>query len=359
MKKRDSFNYYDTDEENIFDNESMYYYDDVRDPNNRRRPYNGTMEFTAVRGHNLDRNTRPLGNETMLIGVPPQYQYSNTRLNSFPTAAIPVVQQPLNVVNPQVPNAYYPLEQQPYAFNATPTPVNPYWNQAMTPVVGLNPATQPAPYLQQQYTNQFVPQPVAPVDFNQTMTLNPQQQGFYNQQPVYNPNPNFAYQPVSNATNQFTGTFPVPTQQPPVANPPVPQQQPATTTSAQAPSSPQPQVVIHREEPQGLNPYNSRQTQELINQTVKKQNEINKASYQKQVENEQKTKQLEQQVQGLQQILTNVTNNFGKKVSKLSDNLVNVQEMMRNRQTQTFSFKNEDATGELNNQNNTGSGSNK
>lgn len=126
MKKRDSFNYYDTDEENIFDNESMYYYDDVRDPNNRRRPYNGTMEFTAVRGHNLDRNTRPLGNETMLIGVPPQYQYSNTRLNSFPTAAIPVVQQPLNVVNPQVPNAYYPLEQQPYAFNATPTPVNPY-----------------------------------------------------------------------------------------------------------------------------------------------------------------------------------------------------------------------------------------
>ena len=422
MKKRDSFNYYDTSEEIIYDNESMYYYDDIREP---EKKFNGTMEFTAVRGHNLDYNVRPLGNETMLIGVPAQTNQGNTNTNSFVT-----YQNPPQVV--AVPQQPHPAQLAPYEqylqksnyvyptnYNDFPTPPVPPQQVIIQPVAvpqqvatqNINPAEMAYnPYAANQNatgTHQYNNNHQNPKNKQYRQFNNPKKnkKNFHNagssvtsydnlvesEQPMFYEN----YEEQYRTSGNFNATpyqvqpqkpvepvIPVPPviKQPELVQPSQPQVQqqapaapvnPAPAPVAQQPASqsqpvanpsksvaiipvsnkpvpvqqPTQQIIVKKEvvNPHGPNPFNSQETQELIQETVKKQNEINKASYQKHVQNEQKTKQLERKVNELQQMLTNVTTNFGKAVSTLSNSLNNTQEMLRTRQTQTLAFRNDDS----------------
>ena len=358
MKKRDSFNYYDTSEEIIYDNESLYYYDDVK---GGEQKFNGTMEFTAVKGHNLDYNIRPLGNDTMLIGVPAQSQYQTNTNNFIGNYQSQVPMQPQPHIQTQIvqtpvhnPSVLAPYEQYlqssnyvyPTNYNDFPKPVPPVQTQT---VVANNPYEEKIQHFNAtSYNNNYQPNKGKHQyqgnknkknnRFNgPTMAsydnLNDSESMFYE---------NYESQLNHQATqqvNNFIDQQQYPAQPKHLNNN---QQQNMTPTTAVV--SAQPPVIIEKEVlPDGPNPYNSRETQELIQQTVQKQNEINKASYQKHVQSEQKTRQLERKVNELQQMLTNVTTNFGKAVSTLSSSLNNTQEMLKTRQTQTLAFRNDDS----------------
>lgn len=353
MKKRDSFNYYDTSEEIIYDNESLYYYDDVK---GAEQKFNGTMEFTAVKGHNLDYNIRPLGNDTMLIGVPAQHQYQ-TNANNFignyqnqipvqPHIQTQIVQTPVHNPTVLAPYEQY-LQSNNYVY---PTNYNDFPN--------------PVPHIQTQSIAPNNPYEEKVQHFNTTSYNNNHQPNKSKQQyQKYNGNKNkrnygfdastmASYDNLNDSESMFYENYESQLSHNSSQNQQVNnlnaqhqvkhtnnQEKAMLPTTAVISQSP---VVEKKVLPEGPNPYNSRETQELIQQTVQKQNEINKASYQKHVQSEQKTRQLEKKVNELQQMLTNVTTNFGKAVSTLSSSLNNTQEMLKTRQTQTLSFKNDD-----------------
>ena len=283
MKKRDSFNYYDTSEDIIFDNESMYYYDDVPDPNRR---FDGTMEFTAVRGHNLDRNARPLGEETMLFNAPnrPGFQsHSGLRPASPNSARL---------------DSHTVSTQSPYSYSnhhANPAAPNP--NYYYGPPLGYQMPPGPRPAAAPQY-------PPMPDASGLNSPANGKAAYVGSEAPAAAP---------------YGGSYPDAPSGPDLVPPPA-----------------------NFGVPTGPNPYNTKHTQELIQQTVRKQNEINHASYQKHIQNEEKTRQLEKQVAELQKLLTNATHNFTKVVTTLTNSLTTTQEILRQRQTETLSFKNED-----------------
>lgn len=264
MKRRDTFDYYDPRQDDVYGNENMYYYDDVRDPREQQK-FNGTMEFTSVKGHGLDINSRPWGEETMIFGRP-QLEHSYPSMNA-------------NSMN----NPYFQNQ-------------NPYNTQQ------INVSSLHQQYPQKPFNTQQI-----------NANLNPQSQYGQFQQPNIG-----STQQLSFGNNSYI----TPLHQNPYEIGVVNSSNTATT------------------EPAGPNPFNTKETQELIKTSLQKQSEINRASFEKQMETSQRTEELQKQVDELTQTLANVTNNFGKAMSNLSNNLKTTQDLLKS-QTQTLSFKNE------------------
>lgn len=68
-RRRDTFDYYDTREDDVYDNDCVHCCarHNLSNNHNYHSNHNGTVEFTAVRGHNVDVNSRPLGDQTMVF----------------------------------------------------------------------------------------------------------------------------------------------------------------------------------------------------------------------------------------------------------------------------------------------------
>lgn len=298
-RRRDSFDYYD----DIYD--ESYSENDYDIEAKRRKNINyeqdGTVEFTAIKGHGLDINSRPLGNQTMVIDKPHvfpspynsgehHYQSSNIPFDNHLNAANPYNTQRINL-DP------YTQNQNPYYYE------NPAHNFNHTQQLNLNP-------------NPLYGQPPYPPYNN----LNPQYNPYLNSGP--------ANKLPSNSKNEINEQDKkVEKKEKVVVIKPDPQQH---------------AKIESIEKNNNINTEKINQTQEIVKTNLDKQEEVNKKNKEQQEILANKTQVLQKQVEQLTTTLANVTNNFGKSISNLSNDLRNTQEVLKNQKlTSSFSFKNE------------------